>query len=127
MIKFSYIVYLTTNLINGKIYVGQTTRTDPNYIGSGVYFKSALKKYGKENFIRVILEYCNNLDKLNKQETFWILKFNPTLDRNIGYNLTLGGNGSIGYKHTEKTKQKISQNNTRYWKGKKNQKNTDKK
>ena len=54
---FGYI-YKTTNLINGKIYVGkrQSSTFDENYYGSGKYFKRALKKYGKSNFSREVLE-----------------------------------------------------------------------
>ena len=49
--KYSFI-YKTTNLINGKIYIGQHTTDNINdrYLGSGVYFLRAVKKYGKKNF-----------------------------------------------------------------------------
>ena len=51
------IIYKTTNLINKKIYIGQDTKNNPNYLGSGKYFKYALKKYGKENFSKEIIEF----------------------------------------------------------------------
>ena len=44
------IIYKTINLINGKIYIGQDTKNDPNYLGSGKIIKEAIKKYGKKNF-----------------------------------------------------------------------------
>lgn len=84
------IVYKTTNLINGKIYVGQDLHNKPKYLGSGKIFKLALKKYGKNNFKKEILEYCTSKDDLNEKEIFWIKKLNSR-DRKIGYNITTGG------------------------------------
>lgn len=47
-----HIVYETTNLINGKIYRGvhSTNNINDGYLGSGIKFGRALKKYGKSNF-----------------------------------------------------------------------------
>jgi hypothetical protein len=55
-------IYITTNLINGKQYVGSHNGTeDDNYLGSGKpAFSNALKKYRKENFKREVLEFCEN-------------------------------------------------------------------
>ncbi len=51
------IIYKTTNLINGKIYVGyHNTDINDGYLGSGTIFSKALKKYGKKNFVREVLE-----------------------------------------------------------------------
>lgn len=44
------VIYKTTNLINGKIYIGQDSKDRPNYYGSGKLIHRAIKKYGKENF-----------------------------------------------------------------------------
>jgi len=44
------IIYKTTNIINGKIYVGKDESNNPAYLGSGYALKPAIKKYGKENF-----------------------------------------------------------------------------
>ena len=44
------IIYKTTNLINGKIYIGMSKNKKENYLGSGIYLKYAIDKYGKENF-----------------------------------------------------------------------------
>ena len=53
-------IYKTTNLINGKIYVGQhkcsKNSIDESYIGSGIYLKHAIEYYGKNNFKCEILE-----------------------------------------------------------------------
>ena len=40
------IVYKTTNLINGKIYIGKDMKNNPNYLGSGTILRRAIKKYG---------------------------------------------------------------------------------
>jgi hypothetical protein len=57
-----YTVYKTTNLINGKIYVGLhiTNNLEDDYLGSGSQLKSAVKKYGKENFKREIIHLCKS-------------------------------------------------------------------
>jgi hypothetical protein len=40
------IIYKTTCLINGKIYVGQDSKNNPDYLGSGIYLNRAIKKHG---------------------------------------------------------------------------------
>lgn len=88
------IIYKTTNLINGKIYVGQDSKNNPKYLGSGVIFLKAIKKYGKENFIKETIEYVNSFDELNDKEIYWIDKYNST-NKEIGYNITSGGNNAV--------------------------------
>jgi group I intron endonuclease len=102
-------IYKTTNLFNGKIYIGQHKSDvfDENYYGSGVRFTNVFNKYGKDNFICELLEECSSEDELNEREQYWIEHFNAT-DRNIGYNLMSGGYKVRGIKHSEETKQKIS-------------------
>jgi group I intron endonuclease len=80
------IVYLTTNLINGKKYVGMDSNNNPNYLGSGTLILKAIKKYGQENFKKEILEECSNIKDLETKETFWIKKFNALKNPNF-YNL----------------------------------------
>lgn len=101
------IVYKTTNLINGKIYVGQDSKNDKNYLGSGYLIKSAIKKYGKHNFKKEILTVCSNQTELNNAECFWIKQLNTVKE---GYNIALGGtNGTmLNRKHTENTKKLMS-------------------
>lgn len=102
-------IYKTTNLFNGKIYIGQhkSDTFDENYYGSGVRFINVFNKYGKDSFTCELLEECNSEDELNEREQYWIEHFNAT-DRNIGYNLMSGGYKVRGIKHSEETKQKIS-------------------
>jgi len=65
-----FILYKTTNLINNKTYIGihQTNDLNDGYLGSGIAFKKALKKYGKENFFREIIETCSSFDELLEKE-----------------------------------------------------------
>lgn len=99
------VIYKTTNLINGKIYIGQDTKNNPKYLGSGKILKHAMKKYGKDKFIKEIIETCENIDKLNEREKYWITELNST-NKEIGYNVTFGGQSGwmLGLKHTEDTK-----------------------
>ena len=86
------IIYKTTNLITGKIYIGKDKHNNPKYLGSGKYLNSSIDKYGRDNFKKVILEYCNSESHLCEREKFWIAYYNSTC-RTIGYNLTPGGEG----------------------------------
>lgn len=83
-------VYLTTNKINGKRYVGMTTRDDDNYLGSGMAIKSAISKHGKENFIREILETADDFESLCEKEIKWISYYNAVEDPSF-YNMSYGG------------------------------------
>lgn len=86
-------VYLTTNLINNKKYIGQHNgEIDDSYIGSGTIFLKAVKKYGKENFKKEILEICNSQEELDKAEQKWIKNLNAVFDNNF-YNIAEGGSG----------------------------------
>lgn len=88
--KKQYYIYLTTNLINGKKYIGQHYGDiDDKYLGSGVAFVRALNKYGKENFQKEILEITTK-DKVNEREQYYIELHNAFLSDEY-YNLTTGG------------------------------------
>lgn len=89
-------IYKTTNLINGKIYIGQHIgKVFDSYLGSGSYFLNAVKKYGKENFKREILRYCYSQHELDIWEMVMIRKYNAT-DKNIGYNILPGTANEFG-------------------------------
>lgn len=83
-----YFVYITKNKINDKMYIGITNGNDSSYLGSGVYLKKAIKKYGRENFYSSILEECETVEELEKRERYWISFFNSTKK---GYNIATGG------------------------------------
>jgi group I intron endonuclease len=80
------VVYLITNLINGKKYIGMDTKNNPNYLGSGSLIIKAIKKYGRKNFKKEILETCSTITELEKRETYWIDYFNALNDKKF-YNL----------------------------------------
>lgn len=69
MKRYGY-VYKITNNINGKIYIGQKKgeKLVENYWGSGKLIVEAVKKYGKDNFSREVLEWCETKDELNQRE-----------------------------------------------------------
>lgn len=91
------LIYKTTNLVNGMIYVGQTKYNDPNYLGSGTYIKRAIKKYGRENFSREVLKNnIPNQKQLDAWELVFIKKLRAT-DPTIGYNILPGSATGFGY------------------------------
>lgn len=103
------VIYKTTNIINGKIYIGQDSNNNPKYIGSGKILKKAIKNYGKENFKKEIIEYCTSITDLNEKEIYWIKFYNST-DKNIGYNIAHGGYinlHKIGSTHSDEVKNKM--------------------
>lgn len=93
-------VYLIRNKLNNKIYIGQhrSNIIDYNYYGSGNIIVRAISKYGKDNFELNILTWASSREELNILERFYILLYNST-DKNIGYNIQIGGQGS--YMHRE--------------------------
>lgn len=88
-------IYKTTNLINGKIYIGQKKSNvflGTKYLGSGKILHSAINKYGEQNFSIELIEECENKTQLDLQEIFWIEKYSSR-NKDIGYNLIKGGTG----------------------------------
>ena len=101
-------IYKITNNLNNKIYIGYKSKTveeSESYYGSGTVIKAAIKKYGKDNFTKTILERdIVDFDFLKERERHYIKLYDSY---NNGYNLTKGGDGIIGYKLTEEHKQKL--------------------
>ena len=91
---FGYI-YMTTNLINGKKYIGEhrSEQIDPYYYGSGTILKEAMRKYGKHNFKCDILEWCETESELHSREIYWISYYNA-VESDDFYNLDVGGAGT---------------------------------
>ena len=115
------IIYKILKKINGKVYIGQTTRTLKqrwkDYIKDYKYITqkskgyrpiiAAMQKYGIENFTIDILEdNIQTKEELDTLEIKYIKKYNA-INPSYGYNVELGGN-SVG-KHSEITKKKISE------------------
>lgn len=88
-----YFVYETTNLINGKRYIGKHTTSvlDDNYIGSGILLRKSIAKYGRQNFERRILCWCTNDEELNQKEAEYITE--EVIQSDEYYNIANGGQG----------------------------------
>jgi group I intron endonuclease len=86
-------VYIITNLINGKRYVGQRKFDDNGkwkyYMGSGTQIVNAIKKYGKENFIRDIIYIAYTDEELSVAEQNIITALNAGDSRDY-YNISDG-------------------------------------
>jgi len=105
------IIYLTTNNIKNKVYVGKLVNENKlTYLGSGTYVGRAIKKYGKENFSRITLEDgITDHDYLCEREIYWI-EFYDSTNPDVGYNLSEGGkSGFSGLIHTPETREKMSE------------------
>jgi group I intron endonuclease len=102
------IIYKITNLINKKIYIGMDCNNNPKYFGSGKLIIYAIKKYGRHNFKKEILEFCD-FSNIYEREKYWIEKLNSR-NRNIGYNICIGGEGVMcGRTFSEEHKRKLSE------------------
>lgn len=115
------LIYKTTNLVNGMIYIGQTYKSSSsNYLGSGKLLIRAIKKNGRKNFKReTIVEGNFNQALIDELEIHYIRLYNSN-NRNVGYNLLEGGKGNtpeqninisknnIGKKLSKESRRKIS-------------------
>lgn len=111
-------IYVHTNLLNGKSYVGQTTRgtagrwrehvrhsRSPKIADFRYPFSRAIRKYGPAAFESQILSVASTKEALDNLERLWIILLQT---RETGYNLGGGGEGNLGLRHTAATKAKIS-------------------
>jgi len=132
-----YYIYKITNLCNDKIYIGihKTQSLDDGYMGSGKLLKAAIKKYGKDNFKKEVLEtFKNEKDMIAREQELVTAQF--VLDEN-NYNIMPGGkfgslernglsfknkkhsletiekirNAAVGKTHSSATRKKLSDNN----------------
>lgn len=94
-------IYLITNDVNSKLYIGQTIQTlNKRFNGhccysksdksANMYIKRAIHKYGRDKFHIKLVEECP-INILNEREKYWISFYDSY---NTGYNLTLGGQDS---------------------------------
>lgn len=95
-------VYKVENKINGKVYIGVTNNfkrrmrehknesENPKQNDRAIY--RAIRKYGWNNFDKIILEENNTIEECFKREQYYIDKYN-SLNSKYGYNMTIGGIG----------------------------------
>ena len=105
------IIYKATNILNGKKYIGQTTKSLSDRIvyhmraarcKSPYIFHKALRKYGIKNFEWEILCECDTQTELNEKEKLLIDENNSYYGKQQGYNMTFGGKGGVnGYIQTK--------------------------
>lgn len=98
------IIYKTTNLVNGKQYIGRDSHNNPNYLGSGNLLKLAIRKYGKENFKKEVIDECMTFQDLVEREEYW-LNYYDAGNNPLFYNLH---NGGKGIRHTDEMKKQKS-------------------
>ena len=101
-----HLIYRTSNLLNGKIYIGyhRTPNLEDEYLGSGKILKESIKKYGVSNFKKEILYIFNNsTEAFLKERELVDLNF---ILRKDTYNIKLGGSG--GWDHTWKDPKRIA-------------------
>lgn len=101
-------MYIITNLVNGRHYIGQTYRSLPSRWkchvrrsakGSNTAFHNAIRKYGPNLFYGDILWTGEAAkDALDDKEKYFIQYYGSYNSVN-GYNLTRGGDGCFGFKH----------------------------
>ena len=91
-----YTIYMILNLINNKIYIGQTIQPpirrwyahiskSKKYNGKGTPIMNVIQKYGTENFKFIPICSCFDIDELNLRETYFIDLYNAT-DNSLGHN-----------------------------------------
>lgn len=108
--KRYHLVYKTVNTINDKFYIGKhsTDVIDDGYLGSGLLISSAITKYGKENFKREILHWCESSEEASSVEK-QLVDENLLLDPHC-YNIALGGcGGNLGDDVNRRIGHKISE------------------
>lgn len=85
-------IYKIENLINGKIYIGQSTHIETRWqehcrASAQSLIAKAIRKYGKENFSFQIVEETSNITELDALEVKYIRQYNSLIPN--GYNITL--------------------------------------
>lgn len=109
------IIYKATNKVSGKSYIGQTIKTlkqrkrehlnEARRGDKDFYFYRAIRKYGTENFVWLKLCECKSKNELDRMEKYYIVYYDSFEN---GYNLTLGGEGTVGWCPSIEVRQKIS-------------------
>ena len=116
-------IYKITNLINNKIYIGQTRYTIERRFKEHIWtskseqnnipLQNAIRKYGAENFRIEKIDEASSKEELDEKEIYWIKTLNAQ-NPEIGYNVCRGGERGpggplfAGHKHSEETRAKMS-------------------
>lgn len=114
-----FYTYKITNTVNGKIYIGKAANIKTRWNAHKAaakrkdandypYFHKALNKYGFDNFIVEQIGEYETEEQALEAEINLIDKFN-SMDKTIGYNLTIGGDGASGYKFNDEQKRQMSE------------------
>lgn len=112
--KRQHIIYKVTNRINGKIYIGQTslslTERKAGHIrkaraGCPYLLARAIVKYGADNFIFETINHCSSKEELDAKEIELIREYKSKSP--VGYNMTDGGEGTLGFFPGEETRLKM--------------------
>lgn len=106
-----HFIYVTENKVDGKLYIGQHScsydkQFTDGYLGSGRALLRAIKKYGKQNFERIIIEYAESKEELNELESKYVTE-EIIEDRNF-YNMQTGGKQNLLL--SNETRKKMSEN-----------------
>lgn len=109
--KMFFTIYKTTNIKNEKYYLGkhQTENLEDNYLGSGIALIDAIKKYGKDSFIKEILFIFDNEIDMNSKEKELITE--ELVSSKKTYNKGIGGEGGPHFKgknHSTEMRKKLS-------------------
>lgn len=123
------IIYKAT-FPNGKCYIGQTTKSLNirknshlnDKLRKNVAFCNAMDKYGKESIVWEVIDHASTMEELNEKEKYWIKFFNSYIntENSNGYNMTLGGNSTVGWVPSAETRKKISESQKGKYDGDKN-------
>lgn len=106
---------------NNKMYIGKTIRdletrksqhkSDMKRDKNNKAFYNAIKKYGWDELTWSIIDTAEIEEELSEKEKYWIKYYNTYIHfkNSMGYNSTLGGEGTSGYKYSEELKQQMSE------------------
>ncbi len=117
------VVYVLTNTVNGMCYVGKTEKDPEKRWDSHIkaaervrpkhYLHRAIRKYGVEKFTAEVVQRCRTAETLNAAEKRWVRKLDSMAPG--GYNMTAGGDGVVGGKHSTASRKKISAASIRWF------------
>lgn len=107
-------IYKITNLINDKIYIGRSVNLKSRKSKhktkiSNTIISRAIRKYGHDNFLFEVIEYCE-IDKLVEREGYYLDLLQPFRENN-GYNILKDSSigGWLGMLHTSEARSKMSE------------------